>query len=273
MNLLEIELTSFWGALVGYTIVTVVAIFAAVLRKRPERTILVVMIVAWLLHTFTIGVRWERIGHLPFINMFEMLSSNVWGLMAAVILGYLLLPQLRVIAALILPIVIMLMAWMLMAPMEDSSLPSTYHTVWLFIHIGFIKLFLGAAFVALGIAFVILMRAANMGTDRFAKLPNDSSLDDTAYRCMVLALIFDTLGVVAGSIWAQDAWGHYWSWDALEVWSLITWLMIGLTLHLRASFPTTPAINSWLVVGTFVIAFFTFFGIPFVSMALHKGMI
>lgn len=273
MNLLEWELLSFWSALIGYTLATVLAIFAAVLRKRPERLLLGLMVLSWLLHTTAIGLRWERIDHLPFINMFEMLSANIWGLMAAVVMGYWLLPRVRFFASLVLPIVLLVMAWMLMIPNDDSTLPPTYHTIWLFIHIGFIKLFLGSAFVALGIAGIIFLRALGANKEQLAKLPNNRSLDETAYRCMALALIFDTLGVVAGSIWAQDAWGHYWSWDTLEVWSLITWLSIGLTLHVRAQFKTSPLTNAWLILGTFVVAFFTFFGIPFLSVGLHKGMI
>ena len=90
---------------------------------------------------------------------------------------------------------------------------------------------------------------------------------------MALALIFDTPGVVAGAIWALDAWGRYWLWDKLEVWSLVTWFCIGLTLHVRTQYKTSLQINAWLIIGTWLVAFFTFFGIPFVSVALHKGMI
>ncbi len=273
MTLLEIESISFWSALVGYCLATALVEYGAVFKKRPERTIMALMTLSWLLHTLAIGCRWERVGHLPFINPFEMISANIWGMMAAVIVGYWLLPRIRLFAAFLLPVIIMLMAWMLTAPMVDSTLPATYHTVWLFVHIGFLKLFMGAAFVALGIACIILLREFGLGGERLARLPDSQSLDGTAYRCMALALIFDTLGVVAGSIWAQDAWGHYWSWDPLEVWSLVTWLCIGLTLHVRAQFKTSPATHAWLIVGTFVVAFFTFFGIPFVSKALHKGMV
>ena len=273
MNFLTLELVTFWSALVGYSIATAVAMWALVFRKQPEKTLMILMTGAWLLHTTAIGARWVRIDHLPVGSGFEMLSANVWGLMAAVILGYWLMPRLRAIVAITLPVVMLIMAWMLMTPMDASSLPPTYKTVWLFIHIGFIKLFLGSAFVALGISGVVLLRARGVGRERFARLPEDLSLDGTAYRCMALALIFDTLGIVAGAIWAQDAWGRYWSWDPLEVWSLVTWLSIGLTLHVRGPFRTVPTTNAVLVVGTFVIAFFTFFGIPFVSTALHKGMI
>jgi len=273
MNLLQTELVSFWISVGGYSLATVVALYALVFHKRPERTLLGMMLAAWLLHSVAIGARWARLGHLPVGNTFEMLSANVWGLMAAVVIGYWLLPRLRAFAAVALPIVMLVMAWMLLIPTAESSLPPTYDTVWLFIHIGFIKLFLGAAFIALGIGIIVLLRLAGIGTGVFARLPADSALDKTAYRCMALALIFDTLGIVAGAIWAQDAWGRYWSWDTLEIWSLLTWLTIGLTLHLRASFRTHPAINAGMILTTWCVAFFTFFGIPFVSTALHKGMI
>lgn len=273
MNLLDLELLSFWTALVGYALATAIALWALVFRRWPERTLLGMMVVAWALHTTAVVARWVRIEHLPVGSTFEMLSANVWGLMLAVIVGYWLNPRLRVFAAVVLPIIVMLLGWMLMAPRDASSLPPTYNTVWLFIHIGFIKLFLGSAFVALGIGGLILLRQAGIGGDRLARLPEDLALDGTVHRCMALALIFDTLGIVAGAIWAQDAWGRYWSWDPLEVWSLVTWLSIGLTLHVRGPFKTRPATNSWLVVGVFLVAFFTFFGIPFVSTAMHKGAI
>lgn len=273
MNLTALELNAFWSALVGYALSTALAMWALVFRRRPERTLLALMSIGLLLHTIAIGARWARVGHLPVGSMFEMLSANVWGLMAAVVIGYWMLPRMRAFAAVVLPLVMLVMGWMLLPPMEVTSLPPTYDTIWLYIHIAFIKLFLGAAFIALGIAAIILLRGAGLDGQRFASMPSDRSLDETAYRCMALALIFDTLGVVSGAIWAQDAWGHYWSWDPLEVWSLVTWLSIGLTLHVRASFRTPPRTNSILIIATFVIAFFTFFGIPFVSRALHKGAI
>lgn len=273
MDYLKIEDVSLWTALVGYTVVCVLTIVGLVFRKRPEKTVLALLSLGVFLHTLAIAARWIREDRVPVIGSFEMLSANVWGLMLAVTLGYWLLPRVRVFAALLMPIVIMVMAWMLLKPMEAGAAPSTYDTIWLFIHIGFLKLFLGCAFLALGMAGIVLLRAANVGRDRFATQPPDRALDERAYRFMALALIFDTLGVVAGAIWAQDAWGRYWSWDTLEVWSLVTWLSVGLTLHVRATFKTSPVTNGLLIVATWVIAFFTFFGIPFVSTSLHQGMI
>lgn len=240
MDLLKVESLALWVALIGYSIATAMALVGVVFGKRPERTMLALMSTSVLLHTASIGIRWTRLGHLPVGNGFEMLSANVWGLMLAVLVGYWMLPRVRAFAAMVLPIVILLMAWMLLIPSYESSLPPTYDTIWLFIHIGFIKLFVGCAFIALGMALIVLLRAAGIGRSRLANLPDDVRLDAQAYRFMALGLIFDTMGVAAGAIWAQDAWGRYWSWDPLEVWSLVTWLSIGLTLHLRATFRTGP---------------------------------
>lgn len=273
MQLLKFESLSLWIALIGYSLICITAIIGVVFRKRPERALLALMTLSVALHTAAIGARWIRIGHIPVGTTFELISGNIWGLMMAVVLGYWLIPRARAFAAVVMPVVIMLMAWMLLLIKDESSLPPTYNTIWLYIHIGFLKIFLGMAFVALGIAGIILLRSINIGREQFSKLPTDKSLDGTAYRCMALALIFDTLGVVAGAIWAQDAWGHYWSWDKLEVWSLVTWLSIGLTLHVRTPFRTEPKTNALLIVATWLIAFFTFFGIPFVSTVLHKGMV
>lgn len=272
MPLVQLETLSLWTALVGYSLVCVFAMIGVVFRKRPEKTILTLVTLSVMLHTIAIALRWTRIGHVPVTSAFEMLSANVWGLMIAVTLGYWLLPKLRAFAAIAMPIVIMVMAWMLLKPSTESTLLPTYETVWLYIHIAFIKLFLGCAFVALALSGVVLLRAAKLG-GRFAQMPDDKVLDGRAYRFMALALIFDTLGITAGAIWAQDAWGRYWSWDPLETWSLVTWLSIGLSLHVRTPFKTSPVTNAWLIVAVFMIAFFTFFGIPFVSTALHKGQI
>jgi ABC-type transport system involved in cytochrome c biogenesis permease subunit len=74
-------------------------------------------------------------------------------------------------------------------------------------------------------------------------------------------------------VWAQDAWGRYWAWDPLETWAFLTWLLLVGGLHARQSMRLQPATGAWLVVAVFVVAFLTFFGVPFVSVAPHKGAV
>ncbi len=267
------ELQVLWAALVLYVVAGSAAIFAVVWRRRPERFVLVLMVLGIVLHTASIAMRWERLGHGPYVTMFEILSSNIWSLMLAFAIAYWRIPAIRASAAVVMPILFVMMGWVMMANPADGALPSSYHTVWLFIHIGFGKVFLGAALVAVGLGGVILLRPTARGAQWFARLPDDARLDDLAYRCMALGFIFETLMLVAGAIWAQDAWGRYWAWDPLETWSFLTWLTLGIALHARVTFRLAPRTGAMLVIAVFVVAFLTFFGVPFISMTPHKGAV
>lgn len=270
---MELELKLLWAAIVLYVLGGSLAIGGVVLAKRPERTVLGFILGGWVLHTAALLVRWERLGHGPFVSMFEILSSNIWSLLLAFSIAYWRIPQIRASAAVVMPILFVMMGWLMLTSPGESHLPRSFVTPWLYIHVGLGKVFLGAMLVAVGLAGVIQLRRTRVGQAKFQRLPDDRKLDDLAYRCMALAMIFNALMLVAGAIWAQDAWGRYWSWDKLEIWSLITWLSIALTLHVRGPFRTSPRTNSLLTIATFVVAFLTFFGIPFVTTALHKGAI
>jgi ABC-type transport system involved in cytochrome c biogenesis permease subunit len=267
------ELQLLWSGLVAYVIAGSAAIFAVIWRRRPERTVLAFMVIGLALHTASITVRWERLGHGPYVTMFEILSSNVWSLMLAFTLAYWRLPAIRASSAIVMPILFIMMGWILMTNPGDGSLPSSYHTVWLFIHIGFGKVFMGATLVAVGLAGVILSRPGRLADRWFERLPDNTKLDELAYRCMALGFIFESLMLVAGAIWAQDAWGRYWAWDPLETWAFLTWLVLGIALHTRVTFKLSPRVGAMLVIAVFVIAFLTFFGVPFVSTSPHKGAV
>lgn len=267
------ELQVLWAALVLYVIAGSAAIFAVIWRRRPERFVLAAMTLGLALHTASIAMRWERLGHGPYVTMFEILSSNIWSLMLAFAIAYWRIPAIRASSAIVMPILFIMMGWIMMTSPADGALPSSYHTVWLFIHIGFGKVFLGATLVAVGLAGVVLLRPTAHGARWFARLPADARLDELAYRCMALGFVFETLMLVAGAIWAQDAWGRYWAWDPLETWSFLTWLALGIALHARVTFKLAPRTGAMLVIAVFVVAFLTFFGVPFISTTPHKGAV
>jgi ABC-type transport system involved in cytochrome c biogenesis permease subunit len=79
--------------------------------------------------------------------------------------------------------------------------------------------------------------------------------------------------LIAGAVWAQDAWGRWWAWDPLETWAFLTWLLLVGAFHARRTWRVGPRAGAWLILAVFVLAFFTFFGVPFVSVAPHKGAI
>jgi ABC-type transport system involved in cytochrome c biogenesis permease subunit len=121
------------------------------------------------------------------------------------------------------------------------------------------------------LAGVIQLRRTEFGLARFQRLPEDRRLDDLAYRFMALGMIFNALMLIAGAIWAQDAWGRYWAWDPLETWAFITWLLLAVALHVRVTFKPSPRLSSSMAFAVFAIAFLTFFGVPFLANRPHQG--
>lgn len=260
-----------WIAVCIYVLAGSIAIFATVLKKRPERTILALLVLGLLVHGIAIIERWVRIGHGPYFTMYEILSSNIWSLTFIYTLAYWRVKAIRPAAAIIMPILFMMMGWMMLANPMKTEIPATFDTTWLVIHIMLGKVFLGSVLIAVSMAGIILLRDAGIGKQRFANLPDNYRLDELAYRFMGLGLIFDSLMIVAGSLWAQEAWGRYWTWDPVETWAFLTWLFLAFSMHIRVTLKPSPRRGAWMVIAVFVMGFLTFFGTPFMSSAPHKG--
>lgn len=271
---MQLELTLLWAGLAAYVLSGSLAIGGLILGRRPERLVLGLLSAGLALHAAAIGLRWARLGHGPFITLFEILLSNVWSLLFVFALASWRLPVIRPTAAVVMPVMYLLMGWLMVTNPGEGHYPATYHTPWLYVHVGLGKVFLGAVLVAVGLAGVILLcRAGAPLRARFAMLPGEARLDDLAYRFLALGFVFESLMLLAGAIWAQDAWGRYWAWDPLETWSFLTWLLLGFALHLRVTLRIPPPAGAALVLGVFVLAFLTFFGVPFVSTAPHQGAV
>jgi cytochrome c-type biogenesis protein CcsB len=116
---------------------------------------------------------------------------------------------------------------------------------WLAIHVTAMTLATGVFFVAavIGLAYLFVDRHARRvaagrpaGSDGILRrLPGPEVLDRLAYRTVVFGFPIWTFGVMAGAIWADRAWGSYWSWDPTETWAFITWVVYACFLHARAT--------------------------------------
>jgi cytochrome c-type biogenesis protein CcsB len=116
---------------------------------------------------------------------------------------------------------------------------------WLAIHVTAMTLATGVFFVAavIGVAYLFVDRHARRvaagrptGSDGILRrLPGPEVLDRLAYRTVVFGFPIWTFGVMAGAIWADRAWGSYWSWDPTETWAFITWVVYACFLHARAT--------------------------------------
>ena len=267
------ETVFLWLSFTAYAVAFAAALRALALRNSTGAAVGPAIAVGLALHTLALALRWSRLGHGPFITLFEILASNIWSLLLIYSIAWWRIRAVRAAAPAVLGIVFVLLLWLLVVGEQDGHLPPTYRTLWLYAHVGFGKLFLGAALVATGIASLILLRRVPAFGARFKPLPSDARLEELAFRFMAFAFIFETLMLIVGAVWAQDAWGRYWAWDPLETWSFLTWLTLAAFLHMRVTLATGPRLRACAIVAVFMLAFVTFFGVPFVSSAVHKGMV
>jgi cytochrome c-type biogenesis protein CcsB len=137
---------------------------------------------------------------------------------------------------------------------------------WLLVHV--VTAFLGYAAFALAFGGAILY----LLQDRHprASLPPLPVLDRLIYRTTVLGFLLLTLGIFTGAIWAETAWGRYWSWDPKETWSLITWLIYAALLHARLLKGWHGRRIAWLAVLGFIAVLFTYLGVSFLLSGLHS---
>jgi cytochrome c-type biogenesis protein CcsB len=91
-------------------------------------------------------------------------------------------------------------------------------------------------------------------------LPKPQVLDEIGYRAVVIGFPFLTLTILLGAVWADTAWGTYWSWDPKETASLVTWFIYGAYLHARVMRGWRGDRAAWLLVLGFVAVLFTYFG-------------
>lgn len=244
--------------------------FAFTYREGEQfayKPVIIFNIAGLLSHSLSLASRWDRVGHGPFINLFEILSSNLWSLQLAYLLFLIWARDHRSVGRYIVPLLALLMLWLLITIPKDTYLPATYNTIWLYFHVFSGKFFLGLLMLATGVAILEMLRS-KLGTADSVNLASNS----LSYRLLAFAFCFESLMLLFGAIWAQDAWGRYWAWDPLETWAFMTWLSVIFVLHWRLNYSRNK-IYAALVAGCFVLAFLTFFGVPFVSTAPHKGMI
>jgi ABC-type transport system involved in cytochrome c biogenesis permease subunit len=219
-----------------------------------------------------IALRWQRLGHGPFLDLFEILASSVFSLGLIAAWAFRRDALLRAAAPPVLALLAVLGLWLLRVDAADTHFPPTYDTPVLWFHVLLGKVFLGCALLALGLASALLLRRV-WPAGWLLALPDDERLDAAAWRVMQVALLFESAMLIAGAVWARDAWGRYWAWDPLETWAFLTWLLLVGGLHARRSLRLPPAAGAALVLAVFALAFLTFFGVPFVSVAPHKGAV
>ena len=240
--------------------------------------------------------RWQISGHFPISNLYESLYFLVWGIS----LGQLLVEkeyQSPVIPAIAIPVQLLTVAFACFVLPEDlrlsSSLVPALRSSWLIMHVSVVMLSYSALIIGSLLSASVLfinksqpleIRSSSTGIggiktsnsysfNNFIEPINFSQaeeLDTLSYRSILVGFVLLTLGLVTGAIWANEAWGTWWSWDPKETWAFISWLFYAAYLHMRISKGWQGRRPAILATTGFFIVLICYSGVNFLGIGLHS---
>jgi cytochrome c-type biogenesis protein CcsB len=210
------------------------------------------------------------VGRGPWGNMYEFSVAFAFGITA----GYLFLQRrypIRSLGFLPLGVAAFLVAYAATLPHEIEPLvPALDNAPLLTIHVAMAMISYGIFATAFGAAVAYLAQGPH---DRFAWLPSHKTLDEVAYRAVIIGFpIFATM-IILGSWWASIAWGRYWGWDPKETSALVTWLIYAVYLHARNARGWAGRPAAMILVIGFGAVLFTYFGnLYFSGLHAYSGL-
>jgi cytochrome c-type biogenesis protein CcsB len=246
--------------------------FIVTMKEKGARVGRMFLLVGTILHAAGFVARYFAAGYTPITNLFESLSFFAMAIVVVfrvVELRY----NLRILGSFIAPLAFVFSIFAAFLPGEVARLAPALNSYWLPVHV--ILLFVGDAVfaIAFGAGIMYLLQEKEVKKKRmgaiFKRLPSLDVLDDINYRCLTIGFPLLTLGIITGSIWAEYAWGSYWSWDPKETWSLITWLLYAALLHGRLTVGWRGRKAAILAIVGFCAVLFTFLGVNLLLPGLH----
>lgn len=271
------EIVLDWFAVTSYALAAVLFVVGFVFSLRRVTWSGFWLSLAGLVpHTVALAVRWVRVGHLPFLGFYEVVSGLA--LVSVVALGLIVwrhrdLVQLGVV---LMPLTFLMMGGAMLAPKAGLAVTPKLASWWLTIHVGFAKLTYAAFIVSFALALVYLFRDREGGgrlRDVLEKLPSQEVIDDLSFKFVGAGFIFLGVMIAAGAIWANEAWGRYWGWDPVETWSLVSWLVYAIYLHLRLTHGWRGRKAAWLAVAALPVVVFSLIGVPIAYNSIHGAYI
>jgi cytochrome c-type biogenesis protein CcsB len=240
--------------------------FWALSGGRSSSSVRLLVAVANLCLTAQLVLRWLDSGHFPISNLYESLCFLAWGCTLTQLLVERSWPSPLVPAAAT-PMALGCVAFASFALpdrlQEASPLVPALRSSWLVMHVSVIMLSYAALLVGSLLSIAVLLkdpgenlelRSSSIGSGAFrqSRLSSDGpgamaaplqltsvemsvveQLDSLSYRTITVGFLLLSVGLVSGAVWANEAWGSWWSWDPKETWALICWLVYAAYLHTR----------------------------------------
>ena len=261
-------------------------------------------IIANFLLFFILCSRWIVAGYFPLSNLYESLLFLTWTLLTI----YLYIEtktKSKLIGSVLIPVTLLIIGFanLTLSPemQKSSPLVPALQSNWLMMHVSMMLLSYATLIIGslLCILFLVVSRYKdidlkiidnsslplyNIMLDYYeAKLLSPSnkiselgklkllqSLDNWSYRIIGLGFPFLTIGIISGGVWANEAWGSYWSWDPKETWALITWLIFATYLHARITKGWEGKKTAILGGLGFFVIWICYLGVNFLGKGLHS---
>jgi cytochrome c-type biogenesis protein CcsB len=263
-------------------------------------------IVANIVLFFILCSRWIVAGYFPLSNLYESLLFLTWTLLT-VYLYVETKTNSRLIGAILIPVTLFISGFanLTLSPemQKSSPLVPALQSNWLMMHVSMMLLSYGTLIMGslLCILFLVISGyqdidlkskdnsslplynlmleyyetkivspASSLEIAEFGKLKLLQSLDNWSYRIIGLGFPFLTIGIISGGVWANEAWGSYWSWDPKETWALITWLVFATYLHARITKGWEGKKTAILGGLGFFVIWICYLGVNFLGKGLHS---
>ena len=241
-------------------------------------------VLGFLFHLAATVLRGIGAGRVPWANLYEFAMIGTL-LIVAVYLGVLTRLDLRDLGTFIIGLVVVLLGlastnfYVVIVPLAEPL-----KSVWLVIHVFVASLSTALFALAFALSVMQLMQArrerliaeggAKTGPGFLRTIPDSTRLENLAYRFTVVGFIFWTFTLIAGAIWAQDAWGRYWGFDVKETWTFIIWVVYAGYIHARATRGWRGTPSAWLSITGFaaVIFNFTIVNVFFKGLHAYSGL-
>ncbi len=288
---------SFLGLLTFYLLLINLPLsLAALFAKKSSFIVRLLTISVNLFITFQLIFRWSISGHFPISNLYESLYFLTWGIS----IGQLLIEReyrSPIIPSIAIPIELLTVAFACFVLPDDlklsSNLVPALRSSWLIMHVSVVMLSYAALIIGSLLSASVLfinksqplqIRSSSTGIGGYKTSNNFSlneivdsvefshseELDTLSYQSILIGFVLLTLGLISGAVWANEAWGTWWSWDPKETWAFISWLFYAAYLHMRISKGWQGRRPALLATTGFLVVLVCYLGVNFLGIGLHS---
>ncbi|HYB91096.1 MAG TPA: c-type cytochrome biogenesis protein CcsB [Candidatus Binataceae bacterium] len=245
-------------------------------KRRGGKYAIALLAVGAGFHGLDLAARGIRAGNIPVTNLAESLSFLTW-ITALACLMLIVRLQMTVIGAYLVPPVTVVLA---LAAFEMKSgrleLPQSLRSVWLPIHVtlailGYALFVLAASVSIIYLAYESRLKAKRPVAHERERMPSLEKLDRINYQLLRWGFLMLSLAIVSGAIWAADTWGHFWSWEPKESWSLAIWILYAALLESRLTVGWRGRRVAALTIVVFGVLVSSFLGVSLMYPGKHGG--